>query len=70
MTYVMNAHEATDEAVLLLTRKLRRLHPAEFADVWSRLPDGARDAVGWAEARAELLRDAQGVTALEYPTDD
>lgn len=52
--------EATDEAVLLLTRKLRRLHPAAYADVMSRLSDGARDALTLAENRADVLRATGG----------
>lgn len=48
--------QATDEAVLLLTRKLRRLHPEAFADLMSKLPEGAREALDAADLRAETLR--------------
>lgn len=48
--------EATDEAVLLLVRKLRRLHPGAYADVMGRLSDGARDALTLADIRADLVR--------------
>jgi hypothetical protein len=48
--------EATDETMLLLTRKLRRLHPAAYADIWSKLPEGAQRAIYAAENRADLLR--------------
>ncbi len=67
---VMTDEQATDEAVLLFTRKLRRLHPDAFADVWARLPDGARRALERAERRADLLRDVGGVAVLQYPPDD
>jgi len=57
--------QATDEAVLLLTRKLRRLHPAACADLMAKLPDGARDALNQAEIRADRLRhydERDGIT--------
>lgn len=50
--------QATDEAVLLLTRKLMRLHRDAYADVWAKLPDGAKRAILAAEARADVLRDS------------
>jgi hypothetical protein len=49
--------EATDETMLLLTRKLRRLHPEAYADIWSKLPEGAHRAIYAAERRADRLRD-------------
>lgn len=48
--------QATDEAVLLLTRKLRRLHPDAYADLMNRLSEGARDALTLADNRADSLR--------------
>jgi hypothetical protein len=51
--------QATDETMLLLTRKLRRLHPEAFKDVWDRLPEGAQRAVYQAEARADVVRDTK-----------
>jgi hypothetical protein len=48
--------QATDEAVLLLTRKLRRLHPEVHADLMRRLPQGARDALNFADIRADRQR--------------
>lgn len=57
MSHQMDDTEATDEAVLLLTRKLRRLHPAAYADIMSKLPAGARDALNLADVRADRLRD-------------
>jgi hypothetical protein len=48
--------EATDEAVLLFVRKLRRLHPDAFAAVMGRLPKGARTALMLAENRADVVR--------------
>lgn len=49
--------EATDEAVLLLVRKLRRLHPDAYIDLMDRLPEGARDALTLADQRADNLRN-------------
>ena len=61
--------QATDEAVLLLTRKLRRLHPDTYRDLMQRIPEGARDALHLAELRADDLRNADrrdGITTREY----
>lgn len=67
----MTEGQATDESVLRLVRKLRRLHPAAYADVMAAMPDGARDALIYAEARADVLRDQSGGAAcLAYPTTD
>lgn len=52
--------EATDEALLLITRKMRRMFPTEFAAAWVKLPNGAKDAIGRAEARADVVRDRGG----------
>lgn len=49
--------QATDEAFLLFTRKMRRLHPEAFADIWKRIPDGAKYAILASEHRADALRD-------------
>lgn len=48
--------QATDEAVLLLIRKLRRLHPDAHADLMAKLPEGARQALHFADLRADTLR--------------
>lgn len=48
--------QATDEALLLLTRKLHRLHPAAHTDLMSKLPEGARHALHQADLRADTLR--------------
>ncbi len=48
--------QATDEAVLLLVRKLRRLYPEAHADLMGRLPEAVRDALTLADNRADLLR--------------
>jgi hypothetical protein len=48
--------QATDEAVLLLVRKLRRLHPGAYADLMNSIPEGARDALAAADLRADRLR--------------
>lgn len=65
-------HEATDEAVLLLVRKLRRLHPDTYKDLMNRIPEGARLALGSAERRAYLLREEDEKAGIkmctrEYP---
>jgi hypothetical protein len=73
-TAQMTNEQATDEAVLRLIRKLGRLHPAAYADVMGRLPEGAREQLGAAERRADTLRDRHGVENLTfpdvYPSDD
>ena len=51
--------QAADETMLLLTRKLRRLHPEAFKDIWDRLPEGAQREVYRAEARADVVRDTK-----------
>lgn len=68
----MTDAEATDEAMLLFTRKMRRLHTRAFDDVWARLPEGAKRAIYAAERRADVLRDqtAGGADGLAYSTDD
>jgi hypothetical protein len=63
--------EATNEALLLFTRKLRRLHPGVFSDVIKKLPEGARFALVLAENRADMVRaeaERTGVTR-RYMTD-
>jgi hypothetical protein len=57
--------QATDEAVLLLVRKMRRLHTEAYNDLMSQLPEGARWALTMADNRADLLRatdSREGVT--------
>jgi hypothetical protein len=60
-TKPMTQTEATDEAVLLFTRKLRRLQPAAFAELWDKLPVGARLALQRADIRADVRRDTNDV---------
>jgi hypothetical protein len=64
--------EATDEAILLFTRKLRRMHPEAFADVIAKLSDDARFALTLAENRADTVRSEAERTgvARRYMTDD
>jgi hypothetical protein len=69
MTYQMNETEALAEAVLLLTRKMRRLHPDAFSDVWAKLPDGAKDALTLADNRADRLRDVHGARSITWPVE-
>ena len=54
--------QATDEAMLLITRKMRRLYPEAFTAVWAKLPDGAKDAIYASELRADRVRDAGGLS--------
>lgn len=54
--------QATDEALLLLVRKLRRQYRGAFDVIWAQLPDAAKDALGLAEARADRVRDAGKLT--------
>lgn len=69
-TAEMTNHEATDEALLLFIRKMRRLHPDAFGDIWAQLPEGAQTALRIAETRADVLRDsAGGPSNLQYPED-
>lgn len=65
---VYTDNEATDEAVLLLVRKLGRLHPEAYADIVRRLPGDARFALILAENRADRVRDS-GI-AYRHMTDD
>lgn len=59
--------QATDEAVLLLVRKMRRMHPDAFADVWAKISEGAREAIGATERRADTERDANGISPDRWP---
>lgn len=60
--------QAADLALLLITRKLRRMAPTEFDRAWRQLPDGAKNAINAAEMRADVLRDQQ--PGLTWPSDD
>lgn len=53
----MTETQATDEALLLFIRKMRRMHPDAFADVWGKVPGGAQTALLRAEMRADVYRD-------------
>jgi len=66
MTYT--DQQATDEAVLLLTRKLQRMYPDAYADLVGQLPDGARNALNLADVRADHLRhdDRQAGVTRNY----
>jgi hypothetical protein len=63
----MTEAQATEEALLLITRKLQRMAPDAFAKAWGQLPDGAKVALGAAESRADLLRNTNTVT---WPAQD
>jgi hypothetical protein len=71
-TKVYTDSQATDEAVLLLIRKLGRLHPEAYADVIRKLPEGARFALTLAENRADMVRDGDKLngTKHRYMTDE
>lgn len=70
MTQTMTEAQATDEATLLLVRKLRRLHPTAFADVIKRMPADARRILDDAERRADRYRDSVGgPNGVIYPAD-
>lgn len=63
----MTDQQATDEALLLTMRKLRRLHPEAFADVMGRLSEGARWALTMSENRADAHRSATGGAPTNWP---
>jgi hypothetical protein len=65
----MTEAEAVNEAVLRFTRKMHRLHPAAFAEVWGMIPDGARDALALAERNADVVRYGHGIKNLAYPVE-
>lgn len=48
--------QATDEAVLLLMRKMHRLYPAAHSAILTSFPEDVRDALTMAELRADRLR--------------
>jgi len=68
---VFTDSQATDEAVLLLTRKLRRQFPSAYAGLIEQLPEGARFALVLAENRADVIRDhdQRDGTKHRYMTD-
>ena len=45
--------QALNEAVLLITRKMNRLAPAEYTKILNQLPQGAREALEKAERAAD-----------------
>jgi hypothetical protein len=65
----MTETQATDEALLLLVRKMRRIHPDAFREVWAKLPDGAQTALLIAETRADTHREQVGIANLRYSDD-
>lgn len=72
MSSTYTDQQATDEAVLLLVRKLHRLYPEAHAALLGKLPDGARWALVLADNRADQQRAADqrdGVTR-EYAADE
>jgi hypothetical protein len=56
--------EATDEALLLLIRRLRRQHPEAYLAVTRSLPDGAQETLDHAEHRADLVRVADSARGI------
>lgn len=66
----MTETQATGEALLLFLRKMRRLHPDAFREVWAKLPADAQTALLIAETRADAHRvQAGGAANLRYPDD-
>lgn len=67
-TTIATDQQATDEAVLMLTRRLRRLYPDAYAAVITSLAPGLRDALQLADNRADLLRhqDQQAGITRKY----
>lgn len=64
-TIIATDAQATDEAVLMLTRRLHRLYPDAYKAVITSLSDGLRDALNLADNRADSLRHTdkrEGVT--------
>jgi hypothetical protein len=61
--------QATEEALLLLIRKLRRLYPQAHADLMTKLPEGAEIALRMGEMRADTLRayDSRDGITRTYP---
>lgn len=58
--------QATDEAVLLMIRKLRRLEPAAYARIMEKMPQGGRNTLIEAERRADVRRSTEGLIT-EWP---
>ncbi len=70
MTTEMTNQQATDEALLLFVRKMRRTNSTAFAEVWAKLPEGAQSALLIAETRADVFREQVGGAGnLQYPAD-
>jgi hypothetical protein len=67
---VFTEAQALDEAVLLLTRKLRRLHPGAHDGLMAALSVEAREALRVSEMRAEVLRDTGLRRFASLPTLD
>jgi hypothetical protein len=49
----MTETEATEEAMRLMIRKVRRMYPEAFAAVMAKMPVGAREILAVAEIRAD-----------------
>ncbi len=69
MDKIYTEAEALDEAIRLMYRKLRRLHPEALADVWERLPEGAQEAIRYSEHRADRVHLHEGLKAYPMPAD-
>lgn len=57
-------HEATDLAVMLLVRKLRRLAPTALDEALAKMPEGALEALAHAEQRGDAVKDADEAAGL------
>lgn len=62
--------QATDEAVLMLTRRIGRLYPEAYAAVITSLTQGLRDALNLADIRADSQRhqDKQAGVIRKFET--
>lgn len=68
--HLMTEAEAVEEALLLITRKMRRMAPEAFDRAWGQLPDPAKNALVMAEARADRLRLTNTVAWPELDEED
>lgn len=69
MTAEMTDSEATDEAVLLLVRKLRRTERDAFDRLMAKLPDDVIRALDAADLRASVYRTKVGIDNIVWPAE-
>ena len=67
---MMSEAQALNEAVLLITRKMARKAPAEYAAILAQFPQGARTVLDKAECAVDRIRDyLGGALNLEWPAE-